>query len=86
MKEKKKTILKRFRTCTFIFLFDTQISTNLSGDSASLVVCYFSEKLLGLYFLLLILPALFLQLLELQVLETFCLGLKHLTVLTQTHT
>lgn len=55
----------------------------LAGDSASLVVCDLPQQLLGVGLLLLVLPALTLQLLELQVLEALGLRLQRLAVLTR---
>ncbi len=64
---------------------DTE-SCYLASDSAPLVVCDLAEKLLRVGLLLLVLPALSLQLLELQVLETLRLRLEKLTVLTRNNT
>lgn len=58
----------------------------LASDGAALVVCDVPEKLLRMRLLLLVLPALLFQLLELQVFETLCFGLEHLTVLIRTQT
>lgn len=58
----------------------------LAGESAPLVVGGLPEKLLRLGLLLLVLPALSLQLLELQVLEALGLRVEHLAVLTHKRT
>lgn len=59
-------------------------SCYLASDSAPLVVCDLPKKLLRVSLLLLVLPALRLQLLELQVLETLGFCLEHFTVLGHT--
>lgn len=64
----------------------TSASCYLARDCAALVICNLSQELLCMGLLLLVLPALSLQLLKLQVLETLCLCLEHLTVLMGTHT
>lgn len=53
----------------------------LAADGAPLVVCDLPQQLLGVGLLLLVLPALPLQLLELQVLEALGLRLQRLAVL-----
>ncbi len=66
-------------------IFSPRCDCYLASDSAPLVVCDLPEQLLRMGLLLLVLPALSLQLLELKVLKTLRLSLEHLTVLTHKH-
>lgn len=62
-------------------LYSQTDSCYLASDSAPLVVSNLPKKLLCMRLLLFILPALSLQLLELQVLKPLCLCLEYFTVL-----
>lgn len=84
LKEEQKNTSLGSVTFKQLFRFHKNEKCYLASDGAALVVGNFSEKFLCMGLLLLILPTLLFQLLELQVLEALCLCLKYLTVLMRT--